>query len=123
VVAGGALALVELAVAILVGELIGYPLMLVALVAVSFAGLWVVKVQGTSSLARVSTTLARGRLPGRPLLDGALTLGAGILLLVPGFLTDLVAVALLVPVVRAIVRNVVLARLARRIRRRPIRIG
>ena len=101
--------------AIAVGEWIGYPLMLLALLAVSFVGVFVVKAQGVSAFTRVGADLARGRPPGRPLVDGLLVVVAGLLLLVPGFVTDLVAIALLVPFSRWIFRNALVARWSRRL--------
>jgi UPF0716 protein FxsA len=60
----------------------------------------VVRVAPARGLARLRDTLGAGRPPGPGLLDGALALLAGPLLIVPGFVTDALAVLLLVPVVR-----------------------
>jgi len=108
-------AFLEVVVAIAIGEIIGYPLMLVAMLLVSFVGIWVVKVQGLSTFRRVGTDLARGRPPGRPLVDGLLVAAAGILLLVPGFLTSALAVALLVPATRWFARNALISRWSRKL--------
>lgn len=109
------LAAIEVGVAVAVGEWIGYPAMLIALVAVSFVGLWFVKAQGLSAFTRVGADLARARPPGRRLVDGLLVGVAGLLLLVPGFVTDLAAVVLLVPVTRRLVRNALVVRWSRRL--------
>jgi UPF0716 family protein affecting phage T7 exclusion len=53
----------------------------------------------------IRTELRGGRLPPNELLDGILILVAGALMLTPGVLTDLVAIALLVPRTRAIFRR------------------
>ena len=53
-------------------------------------------------------------MPGRELADGALIMLAGALLITPGFLSDCLGIALLLPPVRAAVRPVLLGALARR---------
>jgi len=79
---------------------------------VSFLGAWIVKQQGIGQWRRIRGELAIGRVPGPAVVDGALLLSAGILFLIPGFVTDLFAVLLLIAPVRALVRGA----LARRYR-------
>jgi UPF0716 protein FxsA len=83
-----------------------------ALIAVGFAGAWLCKREGLSTLGRLQGALNAGRIPTRELQDGALILVAGALLLTPGFLGDVVGILLLLPPTRAIARPL-LARLLR----------
>jgi UPF0716 protein FxsA len=53
--------------------------------------------QGLELLGRVRQQLATGQLPAGTLLDGVLVLVGGILLLAPGFCTDLIGFSMLVP--------------------------
>ncbi|MBI1921659.1 MAG: FxsA family protein [Geobacter sp.] len=96
---------IEIYLLIRVGRLIG-PLPTVAsLLAISFAGAWLVRHQGFRILRRISDELAAGRLPAAQLLDGALVLAGGILLLTPGFFTDIVGLIFLIPLTRAAIKR------------------
>lgn len=96
--------LAELAIIMWVGGHLGILETIVLLVVVSLAGAWLAKQQGLFALRAIRAKLDAGELPGVELTDGVLVLVAAILLLTPGFLTDAVALALLLPPVRALVR-------------------
>jgi UPF0716 protein FxsA len=81
---------------------------LAALVLISVVGAWLAKREGVGVLRRVQTALIEGRVPTAEVTDGALVLFAGALMLTPGFLTDLLALVLLVPPSRAVVRRAML---------------
>ena len=89
--------LIEIAVFIEVGSLIGlWPTLgVVVLTAVLGAALW--RAQGLSTWARAQETLRAGELPVREVTDGAFLLVAGALLLTPGLVTDAIGFLLLVP--------------------------
>jgi UPF0716 protein FxsA len=106
--------IVELAVIIQVGQAIGALETIALLIIVSVVGGWLVKREGAGVLRRISTAVNAGRVPGRELADGALIVFAGALLITPGFLSDCLGIALLLPPVRAAVRPVLLGALARR---------
>ena len=108
--------IVELAFLIQVGSWIGLWPTIGLLVLVSALGVWLVKHEGLATLRRVQYELAEGRLPGSHLVDGALILMAGVLLLIPGFLSDVVGLLLLLPPTRAGVRAFVLRRYRGRVR-------
>jgi UPF0716 protein FxsA len=106
------LPLVEIGVFVMVAAWIGLASALGLTIATSLAGFLILSRGGRRGLARVRATVAEGG-PGRTeaLTGGALTVLAGVLLLVPGFLTDLVGLLLLVPPLRrrfaALVRRAV----------------
>jgi UPF0716 protein FxsA len=64
---------------------------------------------------RFNRALAEGRVPGREVIDGALVIFGGALLLTPGFLSDFLGLILLLPPTRALVRRVLVARFAGRL--------
>ena len=105
----------ELYVLIQVGHVIGVLNTLALLVLVSVVGAWLAKREGLGVLRRMQIALNEGRVPGVELLDGFLILMAAALMVAPGFLTDIVAILLLLPPVRAGVRRVLRRRFARRI--------
>ncbi|HEX6256697.1 MAG TPA: FxsA family protein [Euzebyales bacterium] len=94
--------LVELAIIIQVGELIGAAWTILLLLAVSLAGAWLVRREGLRAWTRFRTALVEGRVPADEVLEGALVLFGGALLLTPGFATDTVGLLLMVPPVRAL---------------------
>jgi UPF0716 protein FxsA len=105
----------ELYVLIQVGHAIGVLDTLALLFLVSVVGAWLAKREGLSVLRRMQAALDAGRVPGTELVDGFLILVAAALMLTPGFLTDIVAILLLLPPVRAGLRRELRRRFARRI--------
>ena len=92
--------LIEIALFIQVGGAIGlgYTLLIVVLTAV--LGTWLVRSQGIAALSDLQRSLNELQNPAEPLAHGAMILFSGALLLTPGFFTDAIGFALLVPGVR-----------------------
>ena len=100
-----ALPFIEIAVFIKAGELIGlWPTVALALLG-SAAGVVVVRAAGFAMLGRARTAVAHNEPPVDELLDGLCIFLAGLLLIVPGFVTDVFGLLLLVPWVRRHVRR------------------
>jgi len=78
----------ELYTIIRVGASIGFLNTLALIIAVGFVGSWLVKREGMRTWVRFNQTLASGQIPAKEMVDGVLILGAGALLLTPGFLSD-----------------------------------
>lgn len=97
------LPIIELFVLIEVGGRIGglYTIGLVLLTAAG--GLFVVRLQGMSVLARAQIHLAENRVPVGEIVDGLFLLMAGGFLLFPGFITDAIGLLLLIPGLRRII--------------------
>lgn len=85
------------------GDLFGIIPTIIILLAISLAGAWLVRHQGITIIGRVREELAWGRMPAGPLLEGALVLVGGVLLLTPGFFTDFLGLFFLIPRIRAII--------------------
>lgn len=96
---------VELYIIITAGQAVGVLPTIVALVVVSIVGAAMVKQQGIGLIRRARRQMDIGQVPGRELVDGILVLFAGALLLTPGFLTDGIGLALLIPPVRSALRS------------------
>ena len=92
--------LIEIALFIQVGGLIGLWPTIGIVILTAFAGTALVRAQGVETLRRLQLSLAEGRDPMGPIAHGALILVAGVLLLTPGFFTDAVGLALMVPAFR-----------------------
>ncbi len=110
-----AIPVAELYVIFQVAHAIGVLESVALLVLISVIGGWVVRTAGLNALARGMAQFAQGRVPTDELINGGIVLVSGTLMFTPGFLTDIVAVLLLLPPVRAVVRAVVKRRVSRRI--------
>lgn len=106
--------IVEIYVMLQVAGAIGVPETILLLVAISLVGAWLAKLAGLGVLNRLQRTVRAGKVPSAELVDGALVLFAAALMLAPGFITDCLAILLLVPPSRAVVRGVVLRRIRTR---------
>ena len=106
----------ELAVVIQVGQQIGVLWTVALLVADSILGSVLMRSQGRTAWRRFNEAVAAGKVPAREVLDGALVIFGGLLLLTPGFITDFLGILLLIPPTRALVR----AALARRLTHRMV---
>lgn len=113
---------IEVYLMIKVGSLIGALPTVALLLAISLAGAWLVRHQGFEIMRRIQAELAEGRLPATELLDGAMVLVGGVLLLTPGFFTDLLGLFFLVPVTRAVIKQFARLWLQRRLARGVITI-
>lgn len=105
---------VELYVLIEVAKAIGVAPAILALLVISASGPWLVRRAGFGVWRRTQDRLAAGELPGREGLDGIVLLAGGVLVCVPGFVTDVIGGLLLVPPVRRLAGRILARRLARR---------
>ena len=95
-----ALPFVELMLLVRLWEAIGLlPTLMIAL-GTGALGATLARQQGLATLARISSGLSQGEPPTDALVDGAMILLAGAVLITPGVLTDAFGFALLVPPVR-----------------------
>jgi UPF0716 protein FxsA len=95
-----AVPLIEIALFIQIGGLIGLWPTLGIVVLTAILGTWLVRSQGAAELSRLRRSFDRLDDPTEPLAHGAMILFSGALLLTPGFFTDAVGFSLLVPGVR-----------------------
>ena len=113
---------IELYLLIKVGRVIGALPTVALVLGISLAGAWLVRHQGFEIARRIQAELAQGRLPAAELLDGALVLVGGVLLLTPGFFTDFLGLFFLIPFTRAVIKQLLGRWLQRRIGRGVITI-
>lgn len=100
-----AVPLIEIALFIQVGGLIGLWPTLGIVIVTAILGTWLVRAQGSQALRELKRSFDDLRDPSEPLAHGAMILFSGALLLTPGFFTDAVGFALLIPPVRKAVFN------------------
>ena len=95
-----AVPIVEITVIVQVADVIGGWNTIGLMIVVSVVGAWLARHEGFVTLRRIQDSLSRGEIPGDHLVDGGLILFAGLLMLTPGFVTDLLALAVLFPPTR-----------------------
>ena len=106
--------LLEIAVFIQAGSLIGLWPTVLAVILTAVTGVALLRHQGVSTLKRVQNSLNKGEVPVGALFEGLCLLIAGLLLLTPGFITDSVGFVLLIPVLRRGLGGVIMTGLAAR---------
>jgi UPF0716 protein FxsA len=94
--------LVELAVNLQVGDVLGVPTTILLLLLDSILGAVLVKREGRRAWDAFRRALSAGRWPGDEVAQGALVLVGGALLLTPGFVTDVVGLLAVLPPTRAV---------------------
>jgi UPF0716 protein FxsA len=118
----------ELFVAIQVADAIGVLATIVLLIAGWPLGTWALRSRGRAAWRRLAAALSEGGSartgggpPAREVVDGALVLLGGVLLMVPGFITDVLGLLLLLPPTRALARPLLIRNLKNRFVVRAVR--
>lgn len=104
--------LLELFVIVQVAQATSTLWTIVALLAVSTIGAWLVRREGTGVYGRIRKQLEQGQMPSEEIANAALIMFGGTLLLTPGFVTDAIGLGLLIPPIRAVVRRIIMKRVA-----------
>ena len=92
--------LVEIAILIKIGKVIGAGYTIALVIGTAILGAALLRTQGISTLAKVQKNINRGQLPATELIEGLILLISGVLLLTPGFFTDMFGFLALVPILR-----------------------
>lgn len=106
-----AVPLIEIALFIQIGSLIGLWPTLATVVATAVIGTWLLRQQGFTVLKQAQESAARNELPLEPIIHGVFLLAAGLLMLTPGFFTDAIGFALLIPPVRLAIAHGIWSRI------------
>jgi len=92
--------IIELYVLIEAGHQIGFGPTVGMVLLTGIAGAYLARRQGFDLINRIQADLNRGHIPADEMMDGAMILAGGLLLLTPGFCTDLFGFCLLTPITR-----------------------
>lgn len=96
-----AVPLIEIGCFIVIGQAIGLWPTLAGVVVMGVIGSLVLRVQGLSLLNEIRQSVGQGQLPARALADAMMVFIAGMLLLLPGYFSDVIGLILLIPAVRS----------------------
>ena len=100
----------ELAVLIQVGQLIGVWWTIAILIADAVLGSFLLRTQSRAAWRRFNEAINQGRIPHREVVDGVLVIFGGVLLLTPGFITDIFGLLFLFPPTRVVLRRLLVRR-------------
>jgi UPF0716 protein FxsA len=114
--------LIELYILIRAGQVIGLGPTIGLVLLTGVAGAWLARQQGLSIIVRIQTETARGEMPAATLIDGALVLVGGLLLLTPGFFTDCLGFSFLIPQTRELWRSGLTSWLEKQVRQGSVTI-
>ncbi|MFP6644201.1 MAG: FxsA family protein [Candidatus Latescibacterota bacterium] len=101
---------IELALLVEVGGRIGVAPTIAVVLGTGAAGAWLARSQGLRALQRLQEAVRTAQFPGEEIFDGILILAGGLLLLTPGFLTDILGFCALVPGSRYLLKALVKSR-------------
>lgn len=105
------LPIVEIAVFIMVGGAIGVLPTILMVILTTVMGAALLRIQGFATLRRLRAELEAGRVPAATLGHGVLILVAGLLLITPGLVTDMLGLLLFIPPVRSAVWHLIARRI------------
>jgi UPF0716 protein FxsA len=112
----------ELYILIETGRMIGIGATIGLIMMTGVAGAWLARSQGLEILQKIQQDTARGQMPALTLIDGALILVGGLLLLTPGFFTDALGFSFLIPLSRELWRKALSAWLEKQVRQGSVTI-
>ena len=114
--------LLELALLIQMGQLVGFWPTIGLVVFTGLTGAWMARSEGLRTILRLRHDLANGRVPGQAIMDGMAVLAGGALLLTPGIITDVIGFGLLFPGTRHAIQKRIMARLERHIQEGAVQV-
>jgi UPF0716 protein FxsA len=91
---------IEIYLLLKVGGMIGAFPTIFLVVFTAVLGTWLLRQQGFATFQRLRTNLEQGTIPAYEMIEGPIILVGGILLLTPGFITDILGFACLIPILR-----------------------
>ena len=112
------LPIIELIIFLLAGNLIGIPETLFVVIGTGILGAMLLKKQGLKAIRNVQVQLNQGIVPGDAILDSFCVLIGGLLLLFPGFLTDIVGAIMLIPPTRRGVKLLLMRGIQRKLQKK-----
>jgi len=105
------LPLAEIAVFVLVAAAIGFFGALAACILMAVLGTWLIQGQGFDNFLKAQESLRAGRMPFHDIFNGMCVVVAGLLFILPGFLSDALGIVLLIPQMRNLAREFLSPRL------------
>ncbi len=116
------LPLLELYILIKIGSNLGAFLTIALIIFTGILGLLLARLEGLRTLRQIRQNLSQGIVPAEEMVDSVLIFVGGILFVVPGVITDIVALVLLIPFSRTIFKRWLRRRFDRAVERGNVRL-
>jgi UPF0716 protein FxsA len=113
---------IELSLLIKVGTLIGTLNTVVLVITTAMVGSYLVKMEGINVIYRFQQNMQEGIFPAEEILDGAMILVAGCLLVTPGILTDIIGFSFVFPMSRMAIKRLLRRYIDKKIATMNVRI-
>ncbi|WP_373767607.1 FxsA family protein [Glaesserella sp.] len=107
---------IEISLLVSVGSAIGVLPLILCMIAISAVGLWLVKLRGLMTVMQIRSDLAQGKIPTQAVTSSIFFAIAGVLLIIPGFLSDILALLLLLPISRQLLQALFMKLFASRVK-------
>jgi UPF0716 protein FxsA len=107
---------IEVYILIRVGSHIGFWETVCIVIMTGMIGAWLARQQGSHLFRKLLQDIQQGRLPADTILDGVLVLIGSVLLITPGFITDIFGIGLIFPPTRLVVRKILQKRITAKIK-------
>ncbi|KAE9538718.1 FxsA family protein [Ursidibacter maritimus] len=105
----------EISLLVAVGSSIGVLPLILLMIGISALGLWVIKLRGIMTVLSIRQQIAQGKIPTQAVISSLFFAISGVLLLIPGFLSDILALLLLLPITRTLLQGLVLKLVANKV--------
>ncbi|MGX9135552.1 FxsA family protein [Rummeliibacillus sp. JY-2-4R] len=97
----------ELAVVLLSGKLIGVIPTIILVIGTGILGIYLAKTRGIKAFQQLKIAISNGQAPGDAIIDGVLTFIGSIVLVFPGFVSDILGILLVIPATRKLFKPVI----------------
>lgn len=106
----------EISLLVTVGSNLGVLPMICLMLAISAFGLWLLKIRGVFTVWQIKKQIGEGKIPTQALSSSILFLIAGILLIIPGFISDILALLALLPFTRNLIEKLAMRFIADKVK-------
>ncbi|WP_373778126.1 FxsA family protein [Glaesserella sp.] len=106
----------EISLLISVGSAIGVLPLILLMIVISAVGLWLVKLRGLMTIMQIRSEIAQGKIPAQAVTSSIFFAITGVLLIIPGFLSDILALLLLLPITRQLLQAMFMKLFASRVK-------
>ncbi|WP_075630360.1 FxsA family protein [Glaesserella parasuis] len=107
---------IEISLLVSVGSAIGVLPLILLMITISAVGLWLVKLRGIMTIVQIRQEIAQGKIPAQAVTSSIFFAIAGVLLIIPGFLSDILALLLLLPITRQLLQAMFMKLFASRVK-------
>lgn len=100
----------EISLLVSIGSSIGVLPLILLMILISVAGIWLIRLRGVATLFSIRQQIAKGKMPTQAVFSSIQFAIAGVLFIIPGFLSDILAILFLLPITKTFITTYILKR-------------